>query len=186
MQPDGCYPFIMSEHDSYAEEIKRLTPTALATLRTAMLQGRDTKSQLEAAKQVLEANKSLRDESRRKNELAAMSSSGTMPARFLALAMAGLARLGGVALDPATLEPMVDGIMQADFERDLKPAPAQITTDLVDEAECEEEEVQPQAAGPLPDYLAAVSTPDVVAAKASADAAREREIARLMNRPASR
>jgi hypothetical protein len=143
-----------------------------------MLQGRDVKSQLEAAKTVLANNQSLRDEARRKNELAAMSSSGTMPARFLALAMAGLARLGGVALDPASLEPMVDGIMQADFEKDLKAAPEQLTSNVEGAIVV----TAPAATAPIPEYAAAAVTPDKVVARLSAAAARERELLRTMNK----
>lgn len=146
--------------DDYTEEIARLTPLALRSLRDSMLQDRDLKSKNDAAKAILAANQALRQETIKREELSSLTAEGTLPARFLALAMAGLARLGGVAIDPASLEPQVEQLMLDKFNEDLKPAPDQKTEEPIHDPDAVYTNTPIPAHGTeAPAYLATAQTP---------------------------
>jgi hypothetical protein len=154
---------------------------ALRALRDSMLQERDLKSKNEAAKAILSAAQALRTERFKREELSSLTAEGTLPARFLALAMAGLARLGGVNVDPATLEPQVEQIMLDQFNESIPQAPAQKTTKPIHDAD----DVYTKTPKPIhdasnmPAYLAAATAPDAIIAK---EIARERQAARMSKR----
>lgn len=166
--------------DTYSEELTRLTPMALRALRDSMLQERDLKSKNEAAKAILGAAQALRAERLKREELSSLTAEGTLPARFLALAMAGLARLGGVNVDPATLEPQVEQIMLDQFNESLPAASEQVTKPiLAPKAATPITKPANTVVEPLPAYLAAATAPDAIIAK---ELSRERQASRMTKR----